>query len=807
MIVPATDVSSCSCYTNHALDQFLKHLLDVGINKIIRIGGQSRAEELEGKNLRVVSRGMPKTPVENRILGLNYKELEECLEDAGNRLKPLHQLCKAKLDWKVLRPFLLRHYPRIADQFRAHDKDGFELVGGDPVQVWLGKRRVAANSGADRTQVGEQDDVAALSLRAEENVNSLTRQERWILADHWVARWTEVQSDHIFELMDEVKDHRQRIQEVHDDVSRRTLLQADVVAVTTTGLARNIKMLRNLGTKIIICEEAAEVMEPHLVSALMPGVEHFVQIGDHRQLRPQIQNYLQFSLETPAGSAYQLDRSQFERRAVGEPGLPPLPVAQLNVQRRMRPEISQLIRSVYPNLLDHDCVKNLPAVIGMRQNLFWLDHDNHEDSQDDGGRVKSHSNGWEVSMAAALIRHLVRQGEYKSTDIALLTPYTGQLQKLRAAMSKDFEVFLSDRDLETLANEGFEATPEAEVKQASVAPRKAVEKKQLLHTIRLATVDNFQGEEAKVIVVSLVRSNDKSKVGFLRTENRINVLLSRAQHGMYLIGNGNTYQKVRMWEDVYRQLSERDAVGTAIALCCPRHPDTHILCSEPGEFVTKSPEGGCALTCDKRLHPCGHKCPAPCHSKRLHDAFDCLQPCPRLRPTCDHACPKLCGQECGPCHVKVDGVKLPCGHIQNKVACHKTLDLASIRCDAPVEKEVPGCGHKVTVACRSAKDVASTSFKCPTKCTKLLLCGHSCPGSCGSCRKRDGNGMITFEHQKCSKVCDRPFGTCNHRCSKTCHGGKGCGTCSKTCEVSGSPKRPTHTGFQLPSRAQSEVSQ
>lgn len=60
-----------------------------------------------------------------------------------------------------------------------------------------------------------------------------------------------------------------------------------------------------------------------------------------------------------------------------------------------------------------------------------------------------------------------------------------------------------------------------------------MEKKTLLQILRLATVDNFQGEEAKVIIVSLVRRNHNHKAGFLRTENCINVLLSRTQHGMY----------------------------------------------------------------------------------------------------------------------------------------------------------------------------------------------------------------------------------------------------------------------------------
>ncbi|KAH6955985.1 hypothetical protein BKA56DRAFT_624840 [Ilyonectria sp. MPI-CAGE-AT-0026] len=65
------------------------------------------------------------------------------------------------------------------------------------------------------------------------------------------------------------------------------------------------------------------------------------------------------------------------------------------------------------------------------------------------------------------------------------------------------------------------------------------------------------------------------KVGFLRTENRVNVLLSRAQHGMYKIGNAETetYLHVPMWVDVHGQVAQADAIGTEPTLCCPRHPD------------------------------------------------------------------------------------------------------------------------------------------------------------------------------------------------------------------------------------------
>ena len=47
----------------------------------------------------------------------------------------------------------------------------------------------------------------------------------------------------------------------------------------------------------------------------------------------------------------------------------------------------------------------------------------------------------------------------------------------------------------------------------------------------------LSGEENDIIIVSLVRSNKDDKVGFVKTQNRICVTLSRAKLGMYVIGN------------------------------------------------------------------------------------------------------------------------------------------------------------------------------------------------------------------------------------------------------------------------------
>ncbi|PIC13251.1 hypothetical protein B9Z55_027889 [Caenorhabditis nigoni] len=68
-------------------------------------------------------------------------------------------------------------------------------------------------------------------------------------------------------------------------------------------------------------------------------------------------------------------------------------------------------------------------------------------------------------------------------------------------------------------------------------------------------VDTFQGREGKVVIVSLVRSHrgvpENTAIGFLAVPNRIYVALTRAQHGMYNIGNAPYLSKAgRLWNNL-----------------------------------------------------------------------------------------------------------------------------------------------------------------------------------------------------------------------------------------------------------------
>lgn len=155
---------------------------------------------------------------------------------------------------------------------------------------------------------------------------------------------------------------------------------------------------QNFAPKVLVIEEAGQVLEAHVLATLFPTVQHVIAIGDPLQLRPNINRYgmrlpcqnenrlimIDFSAEhRTGGQLYNFDISLMERLA--RQGFP---MSQLQIQRRMRPEVSSLIRCVsccetaldrtltahrngfYPKLQDHPLVTtDRPPVSGMMKSV------------------------------------------------------------------------------------------------------------------------------------------------------------------------------------------------------------------------------------------------------------------------------------------------------------------------------------------------------------------------------------------------------------------------------------------------------
>lgn len=59
--------------------------------------------------------------------------------------------------------------------------------------------------------------------------------------------------------------------------------------------------------------------------------------------------------------------------------------------------------------------------------------------------------------------------------------------------------------------------------------------------IEIGTAEYYQGREKKIIIISTVKSGI-SGVGFLKSEKRLNVCISRAKSLLLIVGNGDTLQ-------------------------------------------------------------------------------------------------------------------------------------------------------------------------------------------------------------------------------------------------------------------------
>lgn len=755
----------CVCYTNHALDQLLEHLLDQKVHNIIRMGSRSKSEVLRKLNLHERCKNITQDWEERKEKAVQFKCLEECELEIKGILRGIHD----PSSWKSIRDHLQRRHTDHFSQLFADDYDesGFQEVRGPEdkaIARWL-------NGGSEGFSNRPVSELLSVS------VWNTSRAERIALHAHWIDERMAELTQRLLSNNSRYNEAKSRLDKYHQEQNIRCLREADVIGVTTTGLARNIDNLSRVGAKVVVCEEAGEVLEAHLLTALLPTVEHLVLIGDHQQLRPQVNTY-ELQHDHPNGERLSFDISLFERLVHPHPqaGSPKLPYSTLEVQRRMHPSIAELVRStLYPALKDHSQVAEYPRVDGMRRRLFWWDHQHKEDAAlppCSAGNTLSKTNSFETGMVTTLVSYLIRQGTFQPEDIAVLTPYLGQLHQLRRQLSSSFEIVLGEPDIDDLVKNGLDI--------GGMDGSEKVQKMTPLGAIRAATVDNFQGEEAKVVIISLVRSNPERRCGFLKTSNRINVLLSRARHGMYIIGNRETAESVPMWKDVTSILEKEGNIGTGLELQCARHKDTPIEVKNPDDFAVFAPEGGCNKKCAWRLR-CGHACINKCHSEILHSVVRCLERCPRTRDGCDHPCTKPCGDPCPTkCPVPVPNVTLSCGHAHDSLPCYQAQSLESRHCKTPVEVPLPHCEHAAQVMCSQLP--LGNSYKCRAICGAALLCGHTCKRQCHECIQIE-NEEIKRGHGECTAICDRPYATCGHSCKQPCHGDEPCPLCEESCEV------------------------
>ena len=350
-------------------------------------------------------------------------------------------------------------------------------------------------------------------------------------------------------------------------------LNIKLIGCTTTGLSKYRGVIAALQPRTLLIEEAAETLEGTVLAGMFESLQQLILVGDHEQLQAHC------NISSLAEAPYNLAISLFERLVQNG-----VESTMLNTQRRMTPQLSELLGGVYAGLRDDSSVHGRDDVPGMGgRNSYFFTH-TWEESRD---QSQSRYNVEEAEMVANFFNYLVLNG-VNPEHITVLTFYSGQRKKIVKCLKQ-----------------------KPTLKNGTV--------------LNVFTIDSYQGEENEIILLSLVRSNEECNVGFLENKNRAVIALSRARCGLYIFGNlftlldNKKMESFRLWNFAKTTLYERNELmlddfdgpnrdGGILPLVCQKHRK-EILATRARDLDDR---GGCDEMCGQAM-PCGHQCQSKCH--------------------------------------------------------------------------------------------------------------------------------------------------------------------------------------------------
>ncbi len=333
---------------------------------------------------------------------------------------------------------------------------------------------------------------------SDEEILSLAKEgkgKRGVKAE-WIremAEWIKIQQN-INKLYDKKN-------EITEEIMKDILNSADIIFATNSAAGGDF--LEDKEFDVVFIDEAAQAMEP---SSLIPFIKapQVIFAGDHKQLPPTI-----------LSNDKRLSLSMFERFT----DIYEKAYYTLEIQYRMNEKINH-----FPSCEFYECkvktyekIKNITIKdLGIKEDEFFGGF-NPITFFDTKGKfleaVKKGSPSKYNPLEAKFVVNLVEKlldAKAKEEFIGVITPY------------KDHEEYI----------------------------KKLLEEKNI--KIEVKSVDGFQGREKEIIILSLVRANEKEEIGFLSDLRRLNVAITRPKRKLIIVGDAKTLSS----NETYKRLIE-----------------------------------------------------------------------------------------------------------------------------------------------------------------------------------------------------------------------------------------------------------
>ncbi len=274
-------------------------------------------------------------------------------------------------------------------------------------------------------------------------------------------------------LQKEARDWEQYLIEKHIE-------ESDVVAATLIGA--NHHFIKDKKWDVVVIDEAGQALAPACLVAIAHA-DKVILAGDPHQLPPTIKS------NQPAARPLSTTLLDVVVKVNEEA------VYFLDTQYRMNEQIMHFSNlkfyqerlKAHPSVQNHCWHEEQPPVI-------FIDTAGCGYEEQKGDEGESLQNQEEVSL---MMRHMERWSVLQEHQIAVISPYRGQVNRMQEMLSES-------------------------------------------SNLEVNTIDSFQGQEADLVYISLVRSNEDGDIGFLKDYRRMNVAMTRARKGLIVIGDSAT---------------------------------------------------------------------------------------------------------------------------------------------------------------------------------------------------------------------------------------------------------------------------
>ena len=265
----------------------------------------------------------------------------------------------------------------------------------------------------------------------------------------------------------------------------------------------------------VIIDEASKSTPPDIILPMLKG-KKVVLVGDHKQLPPFIDSTAYDEIEEVDEQLKELIKvSLFEELyEKSDSSMRTMLFRQYRMHRSIAALINQFyidtdagrLESPASEFKQHGCEG---VGLDKHDHVLWYDMPNIRDCYE--SRIgNSFTNYSEVQCIKRVLRMLESNMEKNGThkSVGVITFYDAQVRLLeRELINSEFY-----RELGNI-------------------------------TLRIGSVDRFQGMEEDIIIISFVRNNENHNIGFARDCRRINVALSRAKDLLVIVGSSENFVK------------------------------------------------------------------------------------------------------------------------------------------------------------------------------------------------------------------------------------------------------------------------